>query len=115
MPYHTGEELTKEQANFNQNIGKTTAVGYYSPNDFSLYDMHGNVWEWCQDTWHKNYDKAPSDGSSWEDESAEDRVLRGGSWNLNPDFVRSSARDFDRPVSRFGSIGFRVLCSSPIE
>ncbi len=115
MPYHTGEELTKEQANFNQNIGKTTAVGSYSPNDFGIYDMHGNVWEWCQDTWHKNYNNAPSDDSPWEDESSEARVVRGGSWNNNTNNMRSSARNNNNPDDRSYDFGFRVLCSSHID
>ena len=115
-PYHTGETITKEQANFNQNIGKTTTVGSYQPNDFGIYDMHGNVWEWCQDTWHENYENAPSDGSPWEDNEAnEDRVLRGGSWYRVPDDVRSSTRSYFHPNDRDDNVGFRVLCSSPIE
>ncbi len=114
-PYYTGKNISKEQANFARNIEKTTPVGSYPANAFGLYDMHGNVWEWCQDTWHENYNNAPSDGSSWEDGSGVTRVLRGGSWYNYPDYVRSSARGSSHPVYRSRDIGFRVLCSSPID
>ncbi|SER74330.1 Formylglycine-generating enzyme, required for sulfatase activity, contains SUMF1/FGE domain [Nitrosomonas sp. Nm51] len=114
-PYYTGADISLGQANFNRNVGKTTPVGSYPPNDFGLYDMHGNVWEWCQDRWHENYKGAPSDGSSWEKGNSEARVLRGGSWDDGPELVRSSARVSFHPVLRYGAIGFRVLCSSPIE
>ena len=114
-PYYTGKKITKEQANFAGNVGKTTPVGSYPPNAFDLYDMHGNVWEWCQDAWHENYHHAPSDGSSWSDDGSEYRVLRGGSWNSSPSFARASVRGYSHPGYRNSDIGFRVLCSSPIE
>ncbi|MBY0474656.1 MAG: SUMF1/EgtB/PvdO family nonheme iron enzyme [Nitrosomonas sp.] len=112
-PYHTGENITQKQANFAGE--QTLPVGSFPPNAFGLYDMHGNVWEWCQDEWHDSYQGAPSDGSSWEDGGNEARVLRGGSWNVYPDDVRASVRYDGDPVDRDDGIGFRVLCSSPIE
>ncbi|MCB1947530.1 SUMF1/EgtB/PvdO family nonheme iron enzyme [Nitrosomonas sp.] len=114
-PYYTGANISLDQANFNRNVGKTAPVGSYPPNDFGLYDMHGNVFEWCQDIRHKNYKGAPSDGSSWEKGNSEYRVLRGGSWDDDPEGVRSSARSGNHPDDRDYNIGFRVLCSSPIE
>ncbi len=114
-PYYFGENISKDQANFARNLGQTTPVGSYPANSFGLYDMHGNVWEWCQDTWHNNYENAPLDGFSWEDGKSQARVLRGGSWYGFPDFVRSAAHYGNDPDFGDYGIGFRVLCSSPIE
>jgi formylglycine-generating enzyme required for sulfatase activity len=75
--------------------------------------MHGNVWEWCQDDWHSDYEGAPTDGSAWlsSEESSDRKLLRGGSWSFNPVACRSAYRlnyalDYD-----FDNIGFRVVCS----
>jgi formylglycine-generating enzyme required for sulfatase activity len=92
---------------------KTTSVGLFKvANAFGLYDMHGNVWEWCMDHWHQNYEKAPIDASAWLDEHASEnagRVLRGGSWNSNPRSCRSASRLRDRADLRDGTVGFRIL------
>ncbi len=64
-PYHFGETITDKLANYGNKVGKTTSVGEFPPNAFGLYDMHGNVWEWCQDNWHDNYEGAPTNGSAW--------------------------------------------------
>jgi formylglycine-generating enzyme required for sulfatase activity len=126
-PFHTGTRISTEQANFNGHYTyngstggkyrkKTLAVGTFPPNAFGLYDMLGNVWEWCQDQWHDNYQGAPSDGSSWEDGESNARVLRGGSWFNYPVPARAAARNYYYdPVNRYNIIGFRVLCSSSIE
>ena len=92
-------------------IAKTTPVGKFSANAFGLYDMHGNVWEWCQDTRHQNYKGAPTDNSTWVDNNNY-RVLRGGSWMVNSLVCRSAYRhnnipDFDLDPDS----GFRVVCS----
>ncbi len=91
-PFHFGESITNELANYNgnytygsapkgQSLEQTTDVGSFPANGFGLYDMHGNVSEWCQDSWHKNYNGMPTDGSAWKDESDRRyRMLRGGSW-----------------------------------
>jgi formylglycine-generating enzyme len=84
-------------------------VGQKKPNPFGFYDMSGNVWEWCQDVWHINYEGAPQDGSAWNEDGARDRrVLRGGSWNFNAFNARATYRDWNRADYRFFIIGFRL-------
>jgi formylglycine-generating enzyme required for sulfatase activity len=73
--------------------GKTHPVGEKKPNELGIYDMSGNVWEWCQDEWHDSYRDAPTDGSAWQDTSGVEkgnitRVVRGGAWDDSPDFCR---------------------------
>ena len=90
---------------------ETTEVGSFPANTFGLYDMHGNVWEWCQDVWHNSYDGAPADGSVWVDGGNQDRrILRGGSWRSNPEGCRSAYRGRDAPGGIYVSVGFRVVC-----
>ncbi|XZF62343.1 MAG: SUMF1/EgtB/PvdO family nonheme iron enzyme [Gloeotrichia echinulata DVL01] len=123
-PFHFGETITTDLANYNGDFtygsapkGKsrqeTTDVGSFPANAFGLHDMHGNVWEWCDDDWHDNYINAPSDGSSWlivDDNYNVYRLLRGGSWYLNPDDCRSASRYYIYPDDRYDGIGFRVVC-----
>ena len=106
--YHFGDTLTSELANYDAN--QTTEVGSYPPNAFGLYDMHGNVWEWCQDHRHKNYKGAPTDGSAWDDQRQNAvRVLRGGSWINFPRYCRSASRIISQPGNRVNGFGFRVV------
>ena len=98
---------------YRKNSGsKTHKVGTRKANDWGLYDMHGNVWEWCQDVWHDNYSGAPSDGSAWT--SGGDRslqVIRGGSWDTDAWSARSEDRSRSKPVNRLSFTGFRVAMS----
>lgn len=111
--YHFGPKLTEELANYDESVGQTTPVGQYPANRWGLQDMHGNVWEWCQDHWHSNYNDAPSDGSAWiEGRNSGPRILRGGSWNDNPRDCRSAYRINASPVIRNFNIGFRVCCTA---
>ncbi|NEZ65750.1 formylglycine-generating enzyme family protein [Leptolyngbyaceae cyanobacterium CCMR0082] len=112
--YCFGDDLTEEQANFNGNIGKTSPVGTYPPNAFGLYDMHGNVWEWCQDHWHDSYDSAPTDGSAWIIGGDNDwRMLRGGSWYNSTVYCCSTCRSYNQPDVRIDTFGFRVVGAPP--
>ena len=87
----------------------THAVGQKVPNDFGVHDMLGNVFEWCEDAWHGDYNGAPTDGSAWERGASESRVLRGGSFDLNPRALQAAYRYANHPGIRYGFIGFRVV------
>jgi formylglycine-generating enzyme required for sulfatase activity len=89
--------------------GKSHPVGQKQPNAFGLYDMHGNVWEWCQDLYHDSYNGAPIDGSAWESGGGQKRVMRGGSWLFHADGLRSAARNSAFPVQTGSDSDFRVV------
>ncbi|BBD62847.1 hypothetical protein NIES2109_56970 (plasmid) [Nostoc sp. HK-01] len=130
--FHFGETITSDLANYDgehtygqEPQGKfrkqTTPVGSFEvANAFGLYDMHGNVWEWCYDNWHDNYEGAPVDGSSWVDDTNHElandnspRVLRGGSWDCNPRCCRCASRDnSDEPDKSYNYDGFRIVVSA---
>jgi len=138
-PFAFGETITPDLANYDGNFTygngpkgsyceETTDVGSFPANAFGLYDMHGNVYEWCLDIWHDNYKDAPNDGSPWLDDEAEEkrtekkakekrtesekpRLLRGGSWGNIPKNCRSAYRYWYVPGNRNGNYGFRLCCS----
>ncbi len=134
-PFHFGETISTDLANYRGtdweyegkvypgNYGRglkgiyreqTTPVGYFKvANNFGLYDMHGNVWEWCEDDWHDNYENAPNDGSAWLSGESSVKVIRGGSWDTDPDLCRSACRDDGTRVTRDYDLGFRVVCVVP--
>lgn len=124
-PFHFGETITSELANYNgyytyasepkgKSRGETTEVGSFPPNAFGLYDLHGNVWEWCQETYHQSYEKAPIDGSAWIDNKNDNHfcLLRGGSWCNYPVNCRSAYRNRNSPDIDDYNIGFRVVCGA---
>ncbi|PSB16577.1 Sulphatase-modifying factor protein [filamentous cyanobacterium Phorm 46] len=118
-PFYFGNTITPDLVNYNGNYpygaapkglarGTTMDVGSFPPNPFGLYDMHGEVWEWCSDKWHINYDGAPIDGSSWETGTSNCRVLRGGSWYNYAVFCRAARRDCLCAGHSYRCRGFRV-------
>ena len=93
----------------NNSHGSTVTVGRKQPNVLGLYDMSGNVYEWCSDAWSDNYKRTPRDGSAYEEKEQTRRVVRGGSWYYNvPDFCRVALRDGYDALIRFDVIGFRL-------
>ena len=112
--YSWGDEIGKGNANCagceSQWDSKQTApVGSFRPNAFGLYDMHGNVWEWVEDSWHDNYQNAPPDGSAWrKDADDNQRIMRGGSWLADPGSLRAAFRDDFSAGNRTSLIGFRL-------
>ena len=126
-PFYCGATLTAELANYDGNYiyvngpkgpyrEQTTDVASFPANGWGLHDMHGNVWEWCQDHWHDNYNFAPSDDQPWLIAAAaghEPRLLRGGSWIGDPGDCRSAYRSHDEAVIDDDDVGFRVVCLPP--
>ncbi|OQW38840.1 MAG: hypothetical protein A4S08_08735 [Proteobacteria bacterium SG_bin4] len=89
----------------------TAPVASYGENQFGLFDMLGNVWEWTRDCWHDNYGNAPGDGSAWLDRDDGDcnrRVVRGGSWGGSPRGLRSAFRSRDDTDEALNYLGFRI-------
>ncbi|MBW4616961.1 MAG: SUMF1/EgtB/PvdO family nonheme iron enzyme [Desmonostoc vinosum HA7617-LM4] len=124
-PFYFGETITTDLANYDGNYTynsapkgeyrkQTTDVGKFPANPFGLFDMHGNIWEWCQDEWHENYNNAPIDSSDWLiDNDNQYRLLRGGSWYNDPALCRSAFRPWDAAVLRVNHIGFRAVSVVP--
>jgi len=109
-PFYFGKELTKNNANFVRIwLNKTEPVGSYTPNTFGLYDMHGNVVEWCSDRYDKNYySKSPSVDPEGPN-TGSNRVLRGGGWDSHPSGCRSANRQGITPGWRTVQSGFRII------
>jgi formylglycine-generating enzyme required for sulfatase activity len=107
--YNGGEGSACYYKDSNDNYRGTARVGSFSPNDFGLYDMHGNVFEWTQDCWNDSYDGAPTTNKAWESGECAKRVLRGGSWFDDPGNLRSADRFWYSASSRSGNGGFRLV------
>ncbi|KAM3108612.1 formylglycine-generating enzyme family protein [Phormidesmis sp. 146-33] len=127
-PFYFGDTISPDQANFDGNYTygnglsgayrqETTAIGtFQTPNAFGFYDLHGNVWEWCADHWHENYEGAPLNGQPWEDEDGGTyRILRGGAWYCLPGLCRSAQRHWNQPDTGGSGIGFRVARSLQVN
>jgi formylglycine-generating enzyme required for sulfatase activity len=87
---------------------QTAPVGSFPANAFGLLDMVGNVWEWTDDCWHESYQGAPAEGSAWTRGDCSRRVVRGGSWDLNPVNLRSANRYGNDTGGRLNDLSFRV-------
>ncbi len=114
--YSWGNEIGKNRANCDGcgsrwDDRQTAPVGSFPANDHGLHDVHGNVWEWVGDVWHKSYAGAPDDGRAWVKGSTSKRVLRGGSWDNEADSMRSAFRIKQSPNSQTYAFGFRVARS----
>ena len=124
-PFHFGKIITTDYVNYNGNYTygespegeyreQTTPVGYFQvANAFGLYDMHGNVYEWCEDDYHDSYKNAPTDGSAWTSDKNTTRILRGGSWDFYPNNCRCAYRYYDFPGFSSFSFGLRVVGVAP--
>lgn len=120
--FHCGEIITTHFANYdgrkayileptNKYERKTTPVNSFTPNPFGLYDLHGNVWEWCQDNYSTVYKaKSIDDSSDYANSKNQPKSVRGGSWSLNPGSCRSSKRSGYLPESSYNFLGFRIIC-----
>ncbi len=127
-PWFFGSLLGSKYARFGDPQGRTVSVGNFPPNQFGIYDMHGNTWEWCADTWHENYENAPNNGNVWDENHQEInyyqntnenlvellnddrwRVVRGGSWADSQEQCRSAFRIDQSPNASGNTLGLRVV------
>ncbi len=124
-PFFTGDNITTDQANYDGTepyMGtqtgvfreKTVPVGSFQPNMWGLYDMHGNVWEWCSDWYDKDYYKNSPATNPLGPDNGSSRIVRGGSWDEYAKQIRSANRSAENPELSFISLGFRLVHSKKI-
>jgi formylglycine-generating enzyme required for sulfatase activity len=110
--YSWGEDVGINNADCNgcgaNSYLQTAPAGSFKPNAFGLYDVHGNVWEWVEDSWHPNYEGAPTDGAAWQEADPTYRVIRGGSWHNETELIRTATRLKRHRKVQFDTLGFRV-------
>ena len=111
--YHWGGDIGRNRANCRRcgsrwDDKRTAPAGSFAANEFGLHDVHGNVWEWVEDCWNASYRGAPEDGSAWESGDCRLRVMRGGSWDYRPSYLRSALRIRSSAANRNFQLGFRV-------
>lgn len=108
--FHFGDRINKNVAQYDSDYA-TDVRQFPYPNAFGLYNMHGDVWEWCVDHWHSNYHSAPTDGTAWLGTvENQHRIQRGGSWRNEPALCRSAYRASDQAdSSKSSSTGFRII------
>ncbi len=123
--FNTGDTISSDQANYDgfavygagvkgERRWKTMPVGSFPPNKWGLYDMHGNVWQWCSDVFADYPNDTVTDPKGPAPDPKASHVLRGGSWGIDPIFLRSASRLDGGPGSRGGyNVGFRVVSDSP--
>jgi len=118
-PFWWGDSISTEQANYDGDFKygcgrkgvyrqRTVRVDSFAPNPWGLYQVHGNVYEWVEDCWNRNYEGAPSDGSAWLTGDCARRVMRGGSWQFAPWHLRSAARGAVATAADFRIVGMRI-------
>ncbi|MBD3348297.1 MAG: SUMF1/EgtB/PvdO family nonheme iron enzyme [Candidatus Eisenbacteria bacterium] len=123
MPFSFGQAIAPAQVNYDGNYPygntpkgeyreKTVACGSLPGNPWGLFEVHGNISEWCEDDWHSSYERAPTDGSAWKTEGAPFRVFRSGIWRGIARYCRSAAR-WGVPGDRGAGLGFRPAFSLP--
>ena len=119
-PFYTGDTISTEQANYDGTVvygdgergefrrGTTPVANFWQANDWGLHDVHGNVWEMCEDPWVQTYNSVPRDGTASATGDRNYRVARGGSWADEPGYLRSAMRGHSEPGVRYITQGFRV-------